>query len=119
MKIVINASYGGFCPSDAVFEELIKRGWSVTDYNDHGDYENPDAQLVRSTLKILSSYGFVGSDEQYRTNQDLIDVVETLGDKSNSKVSKLKVIEVPDDAEWTIQEYDGNEWVAENHRTWS
>jgi len=30
----------------------------------------------------------------------------------------LKVVEIPDDVEWNVQEYDGNEWVAEKHRIW-
>jgi hypothetical protein len=25
---------------------------------------------------------------------------------------------VPDGVEWTVEEYDGREWVAEVHRTW-
>jgi hypothetical protein len=29
------------------------------------------------------------------------------------------VIEIPDDVEWEVEEYDGLEWVAEKHRTWS
>jgi hypothetical protein len=28
------------------------------------------------------------------------------------------VVTIPDDVAWTIEEYDGNEWVAEVHRTW-
>ena len=34
-------------------------------------------------------------------------------------VSDLKVVEIPDDVEWEIEEYDGNEWVSEVHRCWS
>ena len=37
----------------------------------------------------------------------------------NDGYSELKVVEIPDDVEYDIQEYDGNEWVAEKHRTWS
>jgi hypothetical protein len=31
----------------------------------------------------------------------------------------LKIVEVPADVEWVIDVYDGNEHVAEAHRTWS
>ena len=31
----------------------------------------------------------------------------------------LKIVDIPDGVPWTIQEYDGSEWVAERHRTWS
>jgi len=30
----------------------------------------------------------------------------------------LAIVEIPDDVEYTIEEYDGNEHVAEAHRTW-
>jgi len=33
--------------------------------------------------------------------------------------SELKVVEIPDDVKWQLEEYDGLEWVAEKHRTWS
>ena len=36
----------------------------------------------------------------------------------DGKCASLKVVEVPEDAEWEIDEYDGNEHVAEKHRTW-
>jgi len=29
-----------------------------------------------------------------------------------------KVVEIPDDIEFVIEEYDGIEWVAEKHRVW-
>lgn len=31
----------------------------------------------------------------------------------------LKIVEIPDDVEWVIEEYDGIEYVSEVHRTWS
>lgn len=30
----------------------------------------------------------------------------------------LKIVEIPPDVDWEINEYDGVEWVAETHRTW-
>jgi hypothetical protein len=46
--------------------------------------------------------------------------VQTLGsEQSSGSYAKLKVVEIPDDVVWTIMEYDGLEWVAEVHRTWS
>jgi hypothetical protein len=32
--------------------------------------------------------------------------------------SELKIVNIPDDVEFQIEEYDGNEWVAEKHRVW-
>jgi hypothetical protein len=30
----------------------------------------------------------------------------------------LTIVDIPDDIEWQIEEYDGMEWVAEVHRIW-
>lgn len=49
----------------------------------------------------------------------LVACVETLGDKADGPYSELVIVEIPDDVEWTVEEYDGQEWVAEKHRTWS
>jgi len=54
----------------------------------------------------------------YRDDEALVQVVEQLGEKANDNYSDLKIVEIPDDVEWTIQEYDGMEWVAEKHRIW-
>jgi hypothetical protein len=45
--------------------------------------------------------------------------VEELGEAANGSYARLKVVEIPDDVEWTIKEYDGDEWIAEKHRTWN
>ena len=54
-----------------------------------------------------------------RDDPDLIATIELLGaDVCGGRFSSLKIVEIPDDAEWEIEEYDGLEWVAEKHRTW-
>ena len=54
-----------------------------------------------------------------RHDPGLVEVVELLGKKADGDCAKLKIVEIPDDVDYEIQEYDGNEWVAEKHRTWS
>ena len=49
----------------------------------------------------------------------LVRLVEEMGEKAGSSTSKLKIVEIPDDVEWQIEEHNGSEWVAEKHRTWS
>lgn len=49
----------------------------------------------------------------------LVKTVLTLGDKANTRYSQLKVVEIPSGIDWQVHEYDGLEWVAEAHRTWS
>jgi hypothetical protein len=62
--------------------------------------------------------------EQYdceipRDSRQLISVIANLGERASGPYARLKVVTIPDDVAWTIEEYDGNEWVAEVHRTWS
>lgn len=92
MKIVINSEHGGFGLSDkaiALYESLVD------------NYGSRSSSIRRECPHLVS-------------------VVETLGCKEASAAyASLKIVEVPDDVDWTIKEYDGNEWVAEVHRTWN
>lgn len=90
-KVVVNKCYGGFSFSNEAKTILALRGVNV----DEVDNEN--------TL---------------RSHRDVIEVVERLGKLANGDHAELKVVDVPDDVEWHIAEYDGMEWVAEDHRTW-
>jgi len=112
-KIVINAGFGGFGLSE-------------------------DAMILYAKLKDLvlvtnkDTYGFQHyyvdeiDDNKYFSDRDiarddlaLVQAVETLEKAANGRYANLKVVEIPDDVEWTIEEYDGSEWVSEVHRTWS
>ena len=53
-----------------------------------------------------------------RDDSVLVAIVEEMGEKANNRYSFLRVVEIPDDVDWYIEEYDGDEWVAERHRTW-
>ena len=54
-----------------------------------------------------------------RDDPILIQVVEELGEASWGSAAELKIVDIPDDVEWEIEDYDGQEWVSEVHRTWS
>jgi hypothetical protein len=54
-----------------------------------------------------------------RSDPHLVKTVLELGKAANGRYADLKVVTIPDDVEWTICEYDGCEWIAEAHRTWS
>ena len=95
MKVVINKRYGGFRLSDKALDFM-----GITDEDERFDFEG-------------------GCGCKVRTDPRLIKAIETLGEEAwNSSVSYLKVVEIPDDVEWTISEYDGVEWVDEVHRSW-
>ena len=93
MKIVINDDWGGFGLSEAALDEYKSRA-GVTDPN--------------------LNYWDIPRDCPH-----LVAMIEEQGTAINGAYSSLKIVEVPDDVEWEIAEYDGNEWVAEKHRTWS
>lgn len=54
-----------------------------------------------------------------RANPLLVRVVEEMGSEAASGAcAELKIVEVPDGVAWEISEYDGNETIHEQHRTW-
>lgn len=56
---------------------------------------------------------------QQRDDPMLVQVVEELGESASGRLSELRVVEIPVNADYEIQEYDGREWIAEKHRTWA
>jgi hypothetical protein len=91
MKIAINTCYGGFGLSKEALSLFNERsGTTIT-------YENDIA----------------------RNNPILVEIVEQLGAAAKGDFAELKVVEIPDDVQWQIEEYDGKEWIAEKHRTWN
>jgi hypothetical protein len=46
------------------------------------------------------------------------ELIGTYADSPHSTYIDLAIIKIPDGVEWQIDEYDGQEWVAEKHRTW-
>ena len=53
-----------------------------------------------------------------RNDPVLVKVVEELGSKSFGFAANLKIVEIPDDVNWEVVQYDGLEHIAEKHRTW-
>jgi len=60
---------------------------------------------------------FHGRDLQ-RDDPALVQVVEEMGEKCWGRCAKLAIVEIPEDIEFTVENYDGQELVAEKHRTW-
>jgi hypothetical protein len=93
-EIVINRCFGGFGLSDEA-HDFIK-----------------DRALAREG-------GFKGySGSIPRDDPDLVAAVKELGGAVNGRFAKLGIVLIPGDIKWTVEEYDGFEWVAEAHRTW-
>lgn len=66
-------------------------------------------------------YESINLDNRPENREDplLIQAIEELGEEANGRCAKLKIVEIPDDVEYEIEEYDGNEHIAEVHKTWS
>lgn len=95
MKIVINRCYGGFGLSKEAYDFLgikCEERW--------GNWFPKDFVEVK------------------RNDPKLVECVETLKEKANGNSAKLRVVEIPDDVNWYIDEYDGIETVEEQHRSW-
>jgi len=94
-KVVINTCYGGFGLSEESLEDYKKRK-NITDEN--FCYWN----IPRDCPHLVAMV-------EEGVNLDYLE----------GQFAELKVVDVPDDANWYIEEYDGMEHVAERHRTWS
>ena len=120
MKVAINRCYGGFGISQEAFMKLLERKEIA--------YEtSPSKFAIRDSDSDFWVAGHVGEDEYYiseyeyykdRSDPDLIYVIEQYGESANSWASEIAIVDIPDEVEWHIAEYDGIEWVAENHQTW-
>lgn len=137
-KVVVNRCFGGFGLSiEAQNLYAKKKGFELfhytqTKYERSGGIEeykkideSSDALFTYSFTKDLGdtiskftseNYWYYGDIE--RDDAALVEVVEELGQKANSRFSKLEVVEIPDDICWKIDEYDGMETVEECHRSW-
>lgn len=89
MKIVINRCFGGFSLSEKAYQHMGLK-WDGYGY----------------------AFGISRDDER------LVECVEALGTDANGRFANLKVVEIPDEVEWEITDYDGVETIEEVHRTW-
>lgn len=112
MKVVINKCFGGFGLSDQAIETLA-------------DLKGIRLYKAASKRSIFASHYYTDPElEDYyspdypRYDEDLVKVVETLGEAANSSFSDLVVVEIPDGVNYYVDEYDGMETIRETHRSW-
>lgn len=113
-KLVINKAHGGFSLSRQAFLRLRELGCKAAlEEPDYGEYYT-DGSGPREDI----GWGEFFGREIPRDDPLLLQVVEELGAATNGRMASLKVVEIPDDVDWEVEEYDGLEWVAETHRRW-
>lgn len=142
MKIVINKCFGGFHLSDKAIEMIMTRkGFNCFRYA-HTKYKHSNGvdmferretasgnvlfPIIYYTTKNLGErVDNIPEDVVWdsldinRSDPDLVAVVEEIGKEANTGVSELAVVEIPEDVDWVIQEYDGLESIHEAHRVWT
>ncbi len=137
MKIAINVCFGGFGLSHkAVMRYAELSGFKLYPFTEKrksdGGLEfgkfapyigQNDAFMIHYSKKPLVNEkdqegSYFSVYEISRSDPILIRVIEELGQSANGDHAKLSIVEIPDGIEYEIDEYDGNERIAEKHRTW-
>lgn len=139
-KIVVNKCYGGFGLShEGILEYAKRKGisiylekkdstlipweyWTVPENERLKEVTNE--QWVSMSIEERQAYNKTHTGQTLyhrdipRDDPALVETVEALGQEAYGTCAELSIVEIPDDVEWQIEEYDGREWIAEKHRTW-
>lgn len=129
-ELVINRCHGGFGLShEAVMRYAELKGITLyfeEEYSVIHYYTVPVNEYRKIYEEAQSKQSWKDVNELYFSESDierddplLIQVVRELGEKASGRHSKLKIVQIPDDVNYEIDEYDGIEHVSEVHRTWS
>jgi hypothetical protein len=144
-RVVINTCYGGFGLSDEaliyylklqgikVWPEPSKKFsgllgdtlWLVPPGADRVEEDLPAEKWQEMTMAERQAHNQKYSEQIFndrdiaRDDPYLVKTVLDLGERANGRHAELKVVSLPENVNWTIDEYDGMEHVAERHRTWS
>lgn len=135
-KVILNKDFGGFDISKKGYELYAKKkGLDLYMYetefkgkNCFYKKTNDDALLTQYFTKDFGDNIDI-SEEDYRNyslyldgghREDpiLIEVVEELKEKANGKYSELKIVEIPDDLDYVIDNYDGIETLHQRVQEW-
>lgn len=101
-KIVINSCFGGFSLSQKA-QDMYCAQKNI----DPGEWN-----------KSWGYYSDFHMSDICRDDPVLVDIVKQLGQEADGSCAELRIVEIPEDVNWYVEEYDGSEWVAERHRTW-
>lgn len=108
-KVVVNRCFGGFGLSDAAIRRYAELK-GLTLYPENGPYGF--IQYWTSQEKDDSIY----DGDIPRDDPALVQAVEELGKLADGPHAYLEVVSFPAGVQWRIDEYDGQETVAEGRR---
>lgn len=98
--------------------------WSAFDIPNPNEvlrYSKPWAEMTqeeRIEANRLTDKHSIKERDVERDSPLLIQVVEELGRAADGEHAKLKIVKIPANVKWVIDEYDGSETVQEQHRSW-
>lgn len=141
MKIVINKCYGGFGLSAAAITAYLKLigkepFFYKEDYDKKVYFKVSESEYNHYCVVLTKDYGKTISNKNNmawntfnadhfsyndipRNDKNLIAAIEAVGEHvASANLAKLKIVELPDDVKWEIDDYDGIEAVHELHRSW-
>jgi hypothetical protein len=128
-QIVINACHGMFSLSHEAFKKYaelkgIQFEYSIENKNEPIHWQPIEGCLMYPCFipdendELISSY--LHPYNIPRDDPCLIDVVKELGSESHgTPETYLKIVEVPDEIKWQIEENNGFEWISEQHQVWT
>lgn len=118
-KIVINKCHGGFSLSHEATLRYHRYSGTQIYWRDL-DPGNPHSPRIYHLDPECTDQHYWSDHDILRDDPVLIRVVEELGGyDAGGQAAELKIVTIPADVDWIVQDYDGMEWVAERHRTWS
>lgn len=138
MKIVINTCYGGYNLShEAIMlycklkniqvwpekDDFFWDYWTVPRETRVAQKSHEEFYAMPLAARKAYNEAYVAQTFNYcdidRDDPVLVQVVEALGEAAAGNYSNLQVVDIPSGVTWHIDEYNGKEHVAENHRVWS
>jgi len=121
MKVAINECYGGFSVSEKVIEALKEKGIHVQCKGYASNFSKANVKFSKMSFYLNNDDFSIESNDynEWRRDTRLIEVIEEIGlENSNGSLSNLSIKDIPDDVEYTIEDYDGIESIHEVHRSW-
>ena len=112
--LVINTQHGGFGLSRDAQIAYLERSqipYSLVDRDDRHS-----TQRYGPIIMVNGKHWY--DKDIARDDPVLVGLVHELGREVNNEYARLKVVRIPADVAWQIEDYDGKEWISEQHRTW-
>lgn len=113
-KVVVNSCFGGF----GLSHQAIMRYSELANINLVCQMGIENHYITYYKDGVISDDNYFSTYDIERDDPILVQVVEEMGVAANGDFADLRIAVVPDDIDWYVDDYDGNETVREAHRTW-